>query len=73
MRTYTTRKVGDEIVIDVPDHMGIEPDKEYICIKDGSDSFGFIPKEPNIFEKAYKKAYKKDINLRVEPEHEEDR
>lgn len=69
MRTYTTRKVGNDIVIDVPDDMGIEADKEYFIIKEENGGFMLIPKESQMF----KEEYKKDINLRVEPEHEEDR
>ncbi len=49
MRTYTTRKVGDDIVIDVPDDMGIEADKEYFIIKEENGGFMLIPKESQMF------------------------
>jgi len=60
MLTAKTRKQGNEVVIDVPESLGIEPGKEYIVIKGEEGAFTYIPKLEDIFEKAEKE----DLDLR---------
>jgi len=60
MLTAKTRQQGNEIVIDVPESLGIEAGQEYVVIKGEKGTFTYIPKLEDIFEKAEKE----DLDLR---------
>lgn len=52
MRTVTTQKQGNEIVITVPESLGIKAGQEYIVLKGDNGAFTYVPKLEDIFEKA---------------------
>jgi len=60
MLTAKTRKQGNEVVIDVPGSLGIEPGKKYVVVKGEEGAFTYIPKLEDVFEKAEKE----DLDLR---------
>jgi len=60
MLTEKTRKHGNEVVIDVPESLGVELGQEYVVIKGEGGAFTYIPKLEDIFEKAEKE----DLDLR---------
>lgn len=52
MRTVTTQKQGNEIVITVPESLGIKAGQEYIVLKGDNGAFTYVLKLEDIFEKA---------------------
>jgi len=52
MLTVKTRQQGDEVVINIPKSLGIEPGQEYVVIKGENGAFTYVPKLEDIFEKA---------------------
>jgi len=57
MLTAKTRKQGNEVVIDVPESLDVEPGEEYVVIKGENGAFTYIPKSEDVFDKPAKEGF----------------
>lgn len=64
MKSYKTLIQDDEVVIPVPSFLKLEGGEKFVVVKGEDGSFIYIPKEENIF----KKAFKEGKSLRIEKE-----